>query len=122
MTGPWLATTGGPLKTMIVQTAILVHGPTASGKTSLSVALAKRLGGEVVNADSMQVYQDLRVISARPSEEEMDGVPHHLFGHVDASERYSTGRWLRQASETINGRRRFMRRSTPPAANPAVPA
>ncbi len=81
--------------------AILIHGPTASGKTALSVALAKRLNGEVINADSMQVYRDLRVISARPSDTEMDEVPHHLFGHVAASERYSTGRWLEEASQVI---------------------
>lgn len=74
--------------------AILIHGPTASGKSALSVALAKRVDGEVINADSMQVYRDLRVISARPSAAEMDGVEHHLFGHVAASERYSTGKWL----------------------------
>ena len=74
--------------------AILIHGPTASGKSALSVALAKRLKGEVINADSMQVYRDLRVISARPAVVEMEGVEHHLFGHVSASERYSTGKWL----------------------------
>jgi tRNA dimethylallyltransferase len=74
--------------------AILIHGPTASGKSALSVALAKRVGGEVINADSMQVYRDLRLISARPAVAEMDGIEHHLFGHVPASERYSTGRWL----------------------------
>ena len=71
--------------------AILIHGPTASGKTALAIAVARRLGGEVINADSMQVYRDLRVISARPDAEEMDGVEHHLFGHVDAATRYSTG-------------------------------
>ena len=74
--------------------AILIHGPTASGKSALSVALAKRLDGEVINADSMQVYRDLRLISARPAAAEMDGIEHHLFGHVAASERYSTGKWL----------------------------
>lgn len=74
--------------------AILIHGPTASGKSELSVALAKRLDGEVINADSMQVYRDLRLISARPAAADMDGVAHHLFGHVAASERYSTGKWL----------------------------
>ena len=74
--------------------AILIHGPTASGKSALSVALAKRVDGEVINADSMQVYRDLRVISARPAAAEMDGIEHHLFGHVAASERYSTGKWL----------------------------
>ncbi|MAN45625.1 MAG: tRNA (adenosine(37)-N6)-dimethylallyltransferase MiaA [Alphaproteobacteria bacterium] len=81
--------------------AILIHGPTASGKTALAIEVAKRLGGEVINADSMQVYRDLQVISARPTEEEMDGVEHHLFGHVDAAERYSTGEWLEEARATI---------------------
>ncbi len=82
--------------------AILIHGPTASGKTALSVALAKRLNGEVINADSMQVYSDLRVISARPAEAEMADVPHHLFGHVPASQRYSTGRWLEAAAPMVD--------------------
>ena len=81
--------------------AILIHGPTASGKTALSVALAKRVGGEVINADSMQVYRDLRVISARPTDDEMAEAPHHLFGHVAASERYSTGRWLDAVAPVI---------------------
>ncbi|MEL6726980.1 MAG: tRNA (adenosine(37)-N6)-dimethylallyltransferase MiaA [Pseudomonadota bacterium] len=82
--------------------AILIHGPTASGKSALSVALAKRLDGEVINADSMQVYRDLRVISARPAAAEMDGVEHHLFGHVSASERYSTGKWLDDIKPVIS--------------------
>ena len=81
--------------------AILIHGPTASGKSALSVALAKRVGGEVINADSMQVYRDLRVISARPAASEMAGVEHHLFGHVPASERYSTGKWLDEVKPVI---------------------
>lgn len=67
----------------------------------MSVALAKRLNGEVVNADSMQVYRDLSVISARPTEAEMGDIPHHLFGHVPARERYSTGRWLDAAGPVI---------------------
>ncbi|MEL6828858.1 MAG: tRNA (adenosine(37)-N6)-dimethylallyltransferase MiaA [Pseudomonadota bacterium] len=83
--------------------AILIHGPTASGKTALSIALADRLDGEVVNADSMQTYRDLRVISARPTDDEIGKVPHHLFGHVAASERYSTGQWLRDARRKIEG-------------------
>jgi len=82
--------------------AILIHGPTASGKSALSVALAKRVDGEVINADSMQVYRDLRVISARPAASEMDGVEHHLFGHVAASERYSTGKWLEDIKPVIS--------------------
>jgi len=81
--------------------AILIHGPTASGKSALAIEVARRLGGEVINADSMQVYADLQVISARPTEEEMAGVPHHLFGYVDAGTRYSTGEWLEAARAAI---------------------
>lgn len=84
-----------------MQPAILIHGPTASGKSALSIALAKRFDGEVINADSMQVYSDLQVISARPSDEDMADIPHHLFGHIDAADRYSTGRWLSDVGPVI---------------------
>lgn len=90
------------LTTVSMLPAILIHGPTASGKTALSVALAKQLDGEVINADSMQVYHDLHVISARPTESETEGIRHHLFGHVPATERYSTGRWLDAASGVVD--------------------
>lgn len=81
--------------------AILIHGPTASGKTDLSIALAKELDGEIINADAMQVYKDLSVLSARPSAEEIAQAPHHMFGHVDGAQRYSTGLWLQDASNKI---------------------
>lgn len=81
--------------------AILITGPTASGKSALAVELAKRHDGVVVNADSMQVYDTLRVLTARPSEEEMQGVPHHLYGHVPAGAAYSTGGWLRDVSALL---------------------
>lgn len=81
--------------------AILITGPTASGKSALAVELAKRHDGAVVNADSMQVYDTLRVLTARPSEEEMQGVPHHLYGHVPAGAAYSTGAWLRDVSALL---------------------
>ncbi|EJC80170.1 tRNA isopentenyltransferase MiaA [Rhizobium leguminosarum bv. trifolii WSM2297] len=81
--------------------AILITGPTASGKSALAVELAKRHNGAVVNADSMQVYDTLRVLTARPSEEEMQGVPHHLYGHVPAGAAYSTGTWLRDVSALL---------------------
>ncbi len=81
--------------------AILITGPTASGKSALALDLAKRHGGAVVNADSMQVYDTLRLLTARPSEEEMEGIPHHLYGHVPAGAAYSTGDWLREVSELL---------------------
>ncbi|MGV6873359.1 tRNA (adenosine(37)-N6)-dimethylallyltransferase MiaA [Pseudochelatococcus sp. B33] len=81
--------------------AILIAGPTASGKSALAIKLADRLGGVVVNADSMQVYRDLRVITARPTQGEEAQVPHRLYGHVDAAENYSVGRWLTDAAAAI---------------------
>ncbi len=81
----------------IGQDAILITGPTASGKSALAVALAKQHNGVVVNADSMQVYDTLHVLTARPSEADMQGVVHHLYGHVPASRHYSTGEWFRDA-------------------------
>lgn len=74
--------------------AILIAGPTASGKSALAVSIAREFGGVVVNADSMQVYSDLNIITARPTREERQGVPHELFGHVDAAVNYSVGLWL----------------------------
>jgi tRNA dimethylallyltransferase len=73
--------------------AILIAGPTASGKSALALELAEKLGGVVINADSMQVYRDLRIITARPTPDEEARVPHRLYGHVDAAENYSVGRW-----------------------------
>ncbi len=81
---------------------LLLMGPTASGKSALALALAERMGGEVVNADSMQVYRDFRVLTARPSPAEEARVPHHLYGHVDAGELHSVGRWLDDALAAMN--------------------
>ena len=82
--------------------AILIAGPTASGKSALAIRLGQRLDGVVVNADSMQVYRDLRIITARPSVAEEAEVPHRLFGHVDASENYSVARWLADVGREIS--------------------
>jgi tRNA dimethylallyltransferase len=85
----------------VMRPAILIHGPTASGKTRLAIALAKRLGGEIVNADAMQVYRDLDVLTARPDAQERAEAPHHLFGHVDAASRHSAGAWAKEAGSLI---------------------
>ena len=74
--------------------AILIAGPTASGKSALAIGLAQKLGGVVINCDSMQVYRDLGVITARPSPAEEALAPHRLFGHVDAACNYSAGLWM----------------------------
>lgn len=78
--------------------ATLIAGPTASGKSSLALAIARQTGAEIVNADSMQVYGVLRVLTARPSPDEEAERPHHLYGHVSPSVAYSTGEWLRAAA------------------------
>ena len=81
----------------------LIAGPTASGKSALALRLAEAVGGEIVNADSMQLYAGLRVLTAGPSPEEMARAPHHLFGTVDPADGWSVGRWLRAASEVLGG-------------------
>ena len=83
------------------KTAILVAGPTASGKSAAALTLARALNGVVINVDSMQVYADLRVLTARPSPEEERQAPHALYGHVDAARRYSVGEWLAEARAAI---------------------
>jgi tRNA dimethylallyltransferase len=81
--------------------AVLIAGPTASGKSALALAVAEGLGGVIVNADSMQVYRDLRVITARPTADDEARAPHKLYGFVDAAENYSVGRWCRDVEETL---------------------
>ncbi len=80
----------------------LIAGPTASGKSALALAIAEKHNGVVINADSMQVYADLRVLTARPPVEEEKRVPHLLFGHVDGAEAYSAGRWAAEARAAIH--------------------
>src|SRR5687767_4547665 len=81
--------------------AVLIAGPTASGKSALALALAERARGAIINTDSMQVYRDLRVITARPRAEEERRASHLLYGHVDAAENYSTGRWVADAERAL---------------------
>ena len=79
----------------------LIAGPTASGKSALAVRLARMANGIVINADASQVYADLHILSARPDEEEMDGVPHRLFGHIDGAEACTAARWAAEARDEI---------------------
>lgn len=81
--------------------AILIAGPTASGKSALALRLALEVGGAIVNADSMQVYDVLRVLSARPGTDDLARAPHHLYGHVSPSVAYSTGAWLDDVSALL---------------------
>jgi tRNA dimethylallyltransferase len=80
---------------------IAVAGPTASGKTALAVEIAKRLGGEIVSCDSMQIYRDLLVGTARPTEEEMQGIPHHLMGFAGLREDYSVADYVSDAKKAV---------------------
>ncbi len=79
----------------------MINGPTASGKSALAVQLAQKINGSVVNADSIQVYRDLQVLSARPSAEEMQGVVHHLFGYMDAYTNPSLADWLEKVADLV---------------------
>jgi len=81
--------------------AILIAGPTASGKSSAALALCERLGGVIINADSMQVYSNLRILSARPSVEDEARTPHTLYGFVPAEHAYSVGRWVEDVKLAI---------------------
>ncbi|MCX7314215.1 MAG: tRNA (adenosine(37)-N6)-dimethylallyltransferase MiaA [Hyphomicrobiales bacterium] len=82
--------------------AVLIAGPTASGKSALALALAERHRGVIINADSMQVYRDLRIITARPSAGDEALVSHRLYGHVDAAENYSVGRWCQDVKAELD--------------------
>ena len=80
---------------------ILISGPTASGKSSFAVKIAKKINGEIVNADSMQVYKQLKILTARPSKNDQKNIKHHLYGVVDVSKTFSTGQWLRLTLKKI---------------------
>ena len=80
---------------------ILIAGPTASGKSALALALAERLGGMVINADSMQVYAELPILTARPAAADLTRAPHRLYGHVPAAQAYSVGRWLADVAHEL---------------------
>jgi tRNA dimethylallyltransferase len=82
--------------------SIQIAGPTASGKSALAVKLAQLHDGEIINVDSMQIYDTLDVITARPSADELSSVPHHLYGHIQPGTEYSTGHWYDEVRKTIS--------------------
>ncbi len=81
---------------------ILISGPTASGKSNFAIQLAKKINGEIVNADSMQVYKQLKILSARPEPKEYKKIKHHLYGFHDVNKNFSTGDWLKIANKKIS--------------------
>ena len=80
---------------------ILISGPTASGKSKFAIKLAKKIKGEIVNADSMQVYKELKILTARPKKKEYQKIKHHLYGFQSVKKKFSTGKWLKLANEKI---------------------
>ena len=80
---------------------ILIYGPTASGKSQFALKLAKKINGEIINADSMQVYKELKILSARPFLKDCKKIKHHLYGFQDSKKNFSTGTWLKLASQKI---------------------
>ncbi len=79
----------------------LIFGPTASGKSSLAIKLAKKINGEIVNADSMQVYKELKILTARPTKKNQKNIKHHLYGFQSVKKNFSTGQWLILAKKKI---------------------
>ncbi|MBC8454096.1 MAG: tRNA (adenosine(37)-N6)-dimethylallyltransferase MiaA [Candidatus Pelagibacter sp.] len=80
---------------------ILISGPTASGKSNFAVKIAKKIQGEIINADSMQVYKKLKILTARPNKQEQKNIKHHLYGVIDLNEKFSTGQWLKLTIKKI---------------------
>ena len=81
---------------------ILLAGPTASGKSKLAIHLAKRLNGEIINADSMQIYKEFLILSSRPKKTEIKKIKHHLYGIISVKDYFSAGDWLKRTKKKIN--------------------
>ena len=81
---------------------ILISGPTASGKSNFATYLAQKVKGEVINADSMQVYKEIKILNARPNKSEQKKIKHHLYGFISIKKKFSTGQWLKHATKKIN--------------------
>ena len=81
---------------------ILLAGPTASGKSKLAIYLAKKINGEIVNADSMQIYKEFSILSSRPKRSETKKIKHHLYGIVSVKRYFSAGDWLKEAKKKVN--------------------
>ena len=90
---------------------ILIYGPTASGKSEFAKRLAKKIKGEIINADSMQIYKELKIISARPSKKDLKNVKHHLYGFLSVKKNFSTGDWLKLVNQKISDLKK--RKKTP---------
>ena len=85
---------------------ILLAGPTASGKSKIAIKLSKLLNGEIINADSMQVYKELRILNSRPAVNDEKKIKHHLYGIISVKNKFSTGHWLKLATKKIKEKAR----------------
>jgi tRNA dimethylallyltransferase len=81
---------------------VLIYGPTASGKSDFALKLAKKINGEIINADSMQIYKELKVLSARPLKKNYKNIKHHLYGFQSVKKKFSTGDWLKLVGKKIS--------------------
>ena len=95
----------------MIKTVFVIAGPTAAGKSKFSLDLAKKLNGIIINSDSMQVYKNLSILTARPTTEEMNNVEHFLYGYVDGGKRYNVEKWCKDASKVIE--ESFEKNTTP---------
>ncbi|MBT6197328.1 MAG: tRNA (adenosine(37)-N6)-dimethylallyltransferase MiaA [Pelagibacteraceae bacterium] len=95
----------------MIKTVFVIAGPTAAGKSKFSLDLAKKLNGIIINSDSMQVYKNLSILTARPTIEEMNNVEHFLYGYVDGGKRYNVEKWCKDASKVIE--ESFEKNTTP---------
>jgi len=95
----------------LINTIYVITGPTATGKSDFSIDLAKKVGGVVINSDSMQVYKNLKILTARPSKFEMKNIDHYLYGYVDGKDRYNVEKWCNDAAEVIH--KNFKKKLTP---------
>ena len=80
---------------------ILISGPTASGKSKFAIQLAKKINGEVINADSMQIFKELKILTARPQQNDLKNIKHHLYGFKSVKDNYSTGNWVNDAKKKL---------------------
>ena len=85
---------------------ILISGPTASGKSNFALKIAKKIDGEIINSDSMQIYKQLNILTAKPNKEEQKNIKHHLYGTIDVKNKFSTGQWLKLTIKKIKEIRR----------------
>ncbi len=84
------------------KTIYVIAGPTATGKSDFSIKLAKKINGVIINSDSMQVYKNLQILTARPTIAETKNIPHHMYGYIDGKERYNVDKWCNDAVNIIH--------------------